>query len=77
MSTKNREVVVPTKFESHKPIPNFMPIPEGYVSLDDFEMNAVFPIVVFSSPSNGDSRISITQKLRDRGDSFIVGKLGD
>lgn len=76
---QNKEVVKPIKFQSSKPkIARLTPIPPGFESLDDFEMNAKFPIVVFSSRNNsGDVEISVPQKLRDKGDSCIVGTIGD
>ncbi len=40
---------------------------------DEYEMSASFPILVVGSEENNDER----RKQKDRGDSAIVGNLGD
>jgi len=76
MMDGNKEIVKPVTFESSKPrILHFTPIPKGYQSLDDFEMNATFPIIVFYSSKE---KTEVDKKrLPDKGDSCIVGDLGD
>jgi len=74
----NKEIVVPTEFKTSKN--GFItPLPRGYESQDDYEVKATYPILIFSS-SNMEGISKNTgrkEKPRDKGDSFLVGSLGD
>lgn len=71
----NKEIVVPKEFKTSKN--GFVtPLPEGFENLDDFEMFGTFPIIVFSADASG-GKEDKRREEKDRGDSYLVGDLGD
>lgn len=74
----NKEVIALKEFKTSKN--GFVtPLPTGFDSQDEFEMGAPsFPIFVIGRSS--DSVViakAASERPHDKGDSFIVGDLGD